>query len=77
MGGSPGGWTFGFLGPIIGLLIMAAIVFALWSAISTGRSVESRTEQSDDALESLRKRYARGDIDEETYESRADKLRER
>ncbi|WP_200899132.1 SHOCT domain-containing protein [Halanaeroarchaeum sulfurireducens] len=56
---------------------MAAIVFVLWRAISTERSGESHSEQSDDAVETLRKRYARGDIDEETYEKRARKLRER
>ena len=77
MGGATGGWTLGFVGPFIGLLIMAAIVFAFWAAISGGRSGESHSEQSDDALETLRKRYARGDIDEETFEKRARKLRER
>lgn len=76
MGSGMGWWSFGFLGPLFGFLIMAVIVFTLWSAFRTGWFTDSSPEQSDDAMETLRRRYARGDIDEETFESRAQTLRE-
>ncbi|MCU4719226.1 SHOCT domain-containing protein [Halapricum hydrolyticum] len=64
-----------FLGPLVGLLIMGTVVYLLWSAIA-GSTPES-TEQTNDAIETLRKRYARGEIDEEEFEERARMLRER
>ena len=77
MGGGMGGWTVGFLGPLVGLLAMAAIVVALWSVLSTGASGGGDSNRADDAMETLRRRYARGEIDDETFESRARTLRER
>ena len=71
MGGVTDAWTLGFPGPFIGLLIMAAIVFILWSFFDTGPSAEGHTPQTDDAVETLRKRDARGDIDEDTDGKRA------
>lgn len=77
MGSATGGWTLGFLGPLVGLLIMSAIVMVLWSALSRGNSDAGHSQQPNDTLETLRKRYARGDIDEETFEERARTLRVR
>lgn len=77
MGGDTGGMTLGFLGPFLGFLVIAAIGFVLWNALNKASSPESQSEQSDDALETLRRRYARGDIDEDTFEKRERKLRER
>lgn len=77
MGGGMGGWTVGFLGPFLGLVVMGAIVFALWSVLTTDTSAGGDSNQADDALETLRRRYARGEIDEETFEARARTLRER
>lgn len=76
MGGTTGGWwPFAFLGPFIGLLIMGTAVYLLWGAIS-GSSPTPSTRQAD-AVETLRKRYARGEIDDEEFEERARTLRER
>ena len=77
MGGGMGGWTIGFLGPLVGLLLMVAIVVAVWSVLTTGTSADGDSNRGDDAMETLRRRYARGEIDEETFESRARTLRER
>lgn len=74
-GGASGWWPLAFLGPFVGLLIMGTVVYLLWSAISG--SSPRPTERADDAMETLRKRYARGEIDEETFEERARTLRER
>lgn len=77
MGGGMGGWTLGFLGPFLGLLVMVAIVFALWSVFTTSTSTGGDSNRADDGMETLRRRYARGEIDEETFEARARTLRER
>lgn len=77
MGGGMGGWTVGFLGPFVGLLVMVAIVYALWHVLTSGTSVGGDSNGADDAMETLRRRYARGEIDEETFEARARTLRER
>ena len=77
-GGMGGGWTFGFLGPIIGLLVMGVIVYVLWTAF-TGQSSDSqrRADHHDDPMQVLRERYARGEIDEETFQKRSRTLQER
>ncbi|MEF8826431.1 MAG: SHOCT domain-containing protein [Halapricum sp.] len=74
-GGASGWWPLGFLGPFVGLLVMGTVVYLLWSVIS-GPSPKS-TARTDDAMETLRKRYARGEIDDEEFEERARTLRER
>lgn len=75
MGGTGGWWLVPFLGPLVGLLIMGAVVYLLWRAIAG--STPSSTERTNDAIETLRKRYARGEIDEAEFEERARTLRER
>lgn len=75
MGGGTGGWWLvSLLGPLVGLLIMGTVVYLLWNAIAG--STPASTERTD-AREALRKRYARGEIDEEEFEERARMLRER
>jgi len=75
MGGTGGWWLVSFLGPLVGLLIMGTVVYLLWSAIAGPTS--SSTERTNDAMETLRERYARGEIDEAEFEERARTLRER
>lgn len=76
MGGGAGGWgAFAFLGPLVGLLIVGTVAYLLWSA--NGDSSPTSTAQTNDAMETLRARYARGEINEEEFEDRARTLRER
>ena len=78
MNGGMGGWgTFAFVGPFVGLLFVGAVVYVLWNALGGQQSASRRAERSDDAIETLRKQYARGEIDEETFERRAQTLREK
>lgn len=71
-GGMHGGWGFFggwmFLWP---LLLLGLILYAVYqlSGGSTGG-----TKGSDDALAELRRRYARGELDEEEFDRRKRKL---
>lgn len=67
MGGSAGGWTFGFLGPLMELLGMAATVFAPSGFLATGMTAAGDSNRDEGAMETIRRRYARGDIDETRF----------
>lgn len=78
MGGGMGGWgSLAFLGPLVGLLLVGGLVYLLWTATGGSRSASNSDGTPGDAMETLRDRYARGEIDDEAFEKRARKLRER
>lgn len=60
--GMMGGW--GWLGMLIQLAVLVLLIYLLARALSRPASSEGR----DRALEILRERYARGEIDKETFE---------
>ena len=55
-------------------LLVIAGVFFLIQNLAKGSSSRSSNEYDDSPLEILKKRYARGEIDEEEYERRRKKL---
>ncbi len=62
---------FGFLLMIIfWLLIVALIVLLIRRLVSSGHTGISSPPQADSALEILKKRYARGEIDKEEFEAK-------
>ena len=65
-GGFGGGttWMFGFW--IVGLLVVVGIGYLLYQATSSG--------VDDPALEELRRAYARGELSDEEYEERRERL---
>lgn len=69
MGGS-GMWGFGFLWPLLWLLVIAVVV------IGAVYLFRSRTNGfgSDRAMELLREQYARGEISDEEFEERSSRL---
>lgn len=75
-GGMSGAWSVGFLGPLFGVLIVAILGYLLWSAIVDRQPSPDRPTGSDRAMDTLRERYARGEIDEDVFEERARRLRE-
>lgn len=56
---------------IVPLLILAGLGYVVYRS-----AVSSTEQQTDDALEELRRAYARGDISDEEFERRREKLRE-
>ncbi len=69
-----GGLLMGFLGPVFWLLIIAGIILLvryLWPTVgaTAGR------EREGSALEILRERYARGEIDQEEFTRRKQDLK--
>ncbi|MFC7078936.1 SHOCT domain-containing protein [Halorussus caseinilyticus] len=64
-GGTPT-WMFGFW--IVGLLVFVGVGYLLVRSVSNG--------ESDPALEELRRAYARGDLSDEEFEERRQRLRE-
>lgn len=74
MGGGAGWPAFAFVGPLFGLLVMGAVIYLLGRVLTTS---SASSAQQDDAMETLRQRYARGEIDEEEFEKQARTLRQR
>ena len=62
-----------FAFPLFGLLVAGLLGYGAFKAFRT-HSPDS-PEQTDQALETLRQRYARGEIDEEEFQSRMTRLR--
>ncbi len=59
------GWGFPFMGIIFFILFVLLIVYLI-RIISSGG--DNNTASSDSAIEILKQRYARGEIDEKTYD---------
>lgn len=69
-----------FLFAPFGLLLMVLVIGTIgYMGIKLARTEQTKTSEidADQALATLRQRYANGEIDEETYETRARTLRER
>lgn len=69
--GGMGGWGIGMM--LLGTLWMVLLV-ALPVVLVYGLVAERDATRTDPAMEALREQYARGDIDEEEYESRRRRL---
>jgi putative membrane protein len=69
--GMMGGYGFMWFTPILWIVILGLIIWAIVAAV--GRPGESRSQGSaktDSALEILKQRYARGEIGKEEYEQK-------
>jgi putative membrane protein len=74
------GWnpfmTFGGVWGVVWMLVLVALT--AWAAVVVTRALlprsERRDDTRDDALDALRARYARGDIDEDEYRKRRETL---
>ncbi len=71
--GMMGGFGWGWFMPVFGILFLGLII---WAVIALVRGVsqpggsDSGSSHPDSALEVLKKRYARGEIDKEEYEGK-------
>lgn len=80
-GGQYGGWgmmgpgmmggfgTMGFMG-IFWVLVLGLIIWAVVAAVRPGESSSSDSATASSALDVLKKRYARGEINKEEYEEK-------
>jgi putative membrane protein len=62
------GWGFGMFGMLLFWIVVIAGIVALLRWMTAGPAAGTRS--GDRALEILRERYARGEIDREEYEAR-------
>lgn len=66
-----GGFGFGWFMPIVGIVILGLIVWAVIAiAQGTGSTKSQDSPKSMSALEILRERYARGEIGKEEFEEK-------
>ncbi|WP_436934610.1 SHOCT domain-containing protein [Halovenus marina] len=72
MGVSDG--TFGYLWMTLWMVFLIGVPLGLGYLLLTRRDTDSET--TDDALAVLRRRYAEGELDEEEFDARREKLRE-
>jgi putative membrane protein len=68
------GW-FGWIGPALMLVLWAAIIVGIVFFIrAMARQSRARLTQEESALEILKKRYARGEINKEEFEQKKSDL---
>ncbi len=68
--GMMGGYGFMFLMPILWIVIIGLIVWAVAAAVRRPGESNHTTGSTDSALEILKRRYARGEINKEEFEAR-------
>ena len=68
------GWWLGFLMMVLILVAVVLVVWLLTRSVTSGersqRPPEPRTDLRPDAMDILRERFARGEIDAEEFEAR-------
>ncbi|OGO40455.1 MAG: hypothetical protein A2147_08690 [Chloroflexi bacterium RBG_16_57_8] len=59
-----------FLMPVLWIVVIGLIVWAVIAAVQRSGGHDSSSHSSDSALEVLRRRYARGEINKEEFEQK-------
>lgn len=65
-----GGFSTMFIMPILGIVVLGLIIWAVLTAVRRPGEWDSATRTPDSALEVLKKRYARGEISKEEFEEK-------
>lgn len=73
-GMGPGGAAMMIVWILVWALVIGGLVWLVWRALR-GRSGSGGRRRNESAEEVLKKRYARGEIDRDTYERMLDDLR--
>ena len=68
--GMMGGFDIMFLMPILWIVVIGLIVWAVVVAVRRPGESDSSNRPVDSALEILKRRYARGEINKEEYEAK-------
>lgn len=74
MGGSMGG--FGWWPLLWSLVLLSVVVLVVFGVYSSGGPRSDGREETDDALSTLRTRYANGELSDEAFEERRRQLEE-
>ncbi len=64
------GFGFMFLMPIVWIVVLGLIIWAVVTAIHSSRESDSTAHKTDSPLEILKRRYAQGEIDKEEYQEK-------
>lgn len=67
--GDPTGWGMGF-GWLVGLVLIGLLIWVVKIGMDNGRSHGMNSPHEETALDILKKRYARGEIDQQEYEAK-------
>lgn len=68
--GMMGGFGWMWLMPIFWIVVLGLIVWAVVTAVRRPGEADSSSRSTDSALEILKRRYARGEINKEEYEEK-------
>ncbi len=68
--GMMGGYSVMFLMPILWIVAIGLIIWAVVTAIRRPGESDSTAKSADSALEILKRRYARGEINKEEYQEK-------
>lgn len=69
------GWgMMGWMGPVMLIVLLVLVGVVLWSVLNAGGGRDHRRRGGDSALDVLRERYARGEIDHDEFEERKRRL---
>lgn len=68
--GMMGGYGTMFLMPILWIVVIGVIIWAVVAAVRRSGESDSTARSTDSALEILKRRYARGEINKEEYEEK-------
>ena len=68
--GMMGGYGAMFLMPVLWIVVLGLIIWAVVAAVRPGESSRSDSATFSSALDVLKKRYARGEINKEEYEEK-------
>jgi putative membrane protein len=68
--GMMGGFGTMFLMPFLWIVVLGLIIWAVVAAVRRPGESDSTTRSADSALEILKRRYARGEINREEYEEK-------
>ena len=69
--GMMGGFGWMWLMPVFWIVILGLIIWAIVASVrGSSKSMGSDSSKADSALELLKKRYARGEIDKQEYEEK-------
>ncbi|WP_336136109.1 SHOCT domain-containing protein [Natronomonas amylolytica] len=84
--GGPGGGMNGGLGggmggfgwwPFLSMLAFVAVLLAVYAVVDRSRPTDNDGTDDDSALSTLRARYARGELSDEEFERRRQRLQDR